>query len=153
MPYRNLEILLSKCIEGDDEARAFFYSEYASVVKKAIVFQLRKYAEGLSGKEQLAVQAFADSMEVIPRTLAESAGLDPIDKIAEMRAAHDKKQKWAGIDVFNGKIRDSWKAKVIEPLKVKSLAVNSSTEVAIMILRIDDVIQGGPQQQQMPPMG
>ncbi len=103
---------------------------------------LNKFANSLSGKEQLAVQAFATSMEVIPITLAESAGLDPIDKMAELKAAHDKGQKWAGINVFTGKIMDSWKNKVIEPLKIKTQAVRSASEVSTMILRIDDVIAG-----------
>ncbi len=103
---------------------------------------LRKYADSLSGREQLAVQAFAESMEIIPRTLAENAGIDPIDILTELKAAHDKKQKWAGIDVFTGKVVDSWKKGVIEPLKIKTQAVSSASEVAIMILRIDDVIAG-----------
>ena len=115
---------------------------------------LMKYAASVGGKEQLAVEAFAKALEVIPRTLAESAGLDTIDKMAELKAAHDRGQKWAGIDVFTGKIRDSWKANVIEPLRVKTQAISSASEAAIMILRIDDVIAGsssrGPQ---MPPGG
>jgi len=125
--------------------------------------QLRKYADSLSGREQLAVQAFADSVEVIPRTLAENAGIDPIDSLTELRAAHDKKQKWAGIDVFSGKVMDAWKKGVIEPLKIKTQAVSSAAEVAVMILRIDDVIAGsgsgkGPEMppgmpQGMPPGG
>ncbi len=118
--------------------------------------QLLKYAESLSGREQLAVKAFAQALEIIPRTLAENAGLDPIDVLTELRAAHDKKQKWAGINVFTGKIMDAWKKGVIEPLKIKTQAVSSATEVAVMILRIDDVIAGGKQggggggQSQMP---
>lgn len=115
---------------------------------------LKKFAESVGGKEQLAVEAFANALEVIPRTLSESAGLDPIDKMAELKNAHDKGQKWAGIDVFSGKVRDSWKANVIEPLRVKTQAISSASEVAIMILRIDDVIagssRGGPS---MPPGG
>lgn len=103
---------------------------------------LKKFANTLSGKEQLAVQAFATSMEIIPITLAESAGLDPIDKMAELKAAHDKGMKWAGINVFSGKVMDSWRNKVIEPLKIKTQAVKSASEVANMILRIDDVIAG-----------
>ncbi len=118
---------------------------------------LRKFANTLSGKEQLAVQAFATSMEVIPITLAESAGLDPIDKMAELKAAHDKGQKWAGINVFTGKVMDAWKNKVVEPLKIKTQAVKSASEVANMILRIDDVIAGsgskGPSGEGMPPPG
>ena len=103
---------------------------------------LRKYAEGLSGREQLAVQAFAESVEVIPRTLAENSGLDPIDILTELKSAHDKGNKSMGIDVFTGKIVDSWKQGVIEPLKIKTQAISSASEVAIMILRIDDVIAG-----------
>jgi chaperonin GroEL (HSP60 family) len=119
---------------------------------------LRKYANSLSGREQLAVQAFAEAMEVIPRTLAENAGLDPIDVLTELKSAHDKGMKWAGIDVFTGKVRDSWKQGVIEPLKIKTQATTSASEVAIMILRIDDVIAGGGPEggrgmPQMPPGG
>jgi chaperonin GroEL (HSP60 family) len=104
--------------------------------------ELRKFADSLSGREQLAVMAFADSLETIVKTLAENAGLDPIDVLTELKSAHDKKQRWAGIDVFTGKIKDSWKAGVIEPLKIKTQAVSSASEVATMILRIDDVIAG-----------
>ncbi len=104
--------------------------------------QLRKFADGMSGREQLAVLAFADAMEVIPRTLAENAGLDPIDVVTELKAAHDKNRKWAGINVFTGKVMDAWQAGVIEPLKIKTQAISSASEVAIMILRIDDVIAG-----------
>ncbi|MFH1591345.1 MAG: thermosome subunit alpha [archaeon] len=105
--------------------------------------QLRKYADSFSGREQLAVQAFADAVEIIPRTLAENAGLDPIDVLTEMKSAHDKGRKWAGIDVFSGKVIDSWRAGVLEPLKIKTQAVSSAAEVAVMILRIDDVIAAG----------
>jgi len=105
--------------------------------------ELRKFSESLEGREQLAVMAFAEAMEVIPRTLAENAGLDPIDCITELKAAHDKKQKWAGINVFTGRVMDAWKAGVIEPLKIKTQAISSAAEVAQMILRIDDVIAGG----------
>ncbi len=103
---------------------------------------LRTFANSLSGREQLAVQAFADSMEVIPRTLAENAGLDPIDVLTELKSSHDKGMKWAGINVFTGKVMDAWKEGVIEPLKIKTQAVSSASEVAVMILRIDDVIAG-----------
>lgn len=104
---------------------------------------LRKFADSLSGREQLAVLAFADAIEVIPRTLAENAGIDPIDILTELKAAHDKKQVWAGVDVFKGKVMDAWNAGVIEPLKIKTQAISSASEVAQMILRIDDVIMGG----------
>ncbi len=116
---------------------------------------LRKFADSLSGREQLAVLAFANAMEIIPRTLAENAGLDPIDVLTELKAAHDKKQVWAGVDVNTGKIMDAWKQGVLEPLKIKTQAISSASEVAQMILRIDDVIAGsanakGPP---MPPGG
>lgn len=116
--------------------------------------ELRKFSDSLSGREQLAVKAFADAMEVIPKTLAENAGLDPIDIMTEMKAAHDKGLKWAGVNVFTGKIMDAWKEGVIEPLKIKTQAVSSASEVAEMILRIDDVIAstGGSREGGAPPM-
>ncbi|TAL53327.1 MAG: thermosome subunit [Nanoarchaeota archaeon] len=112
----------------------------AGSVEIELTGQLLKFADSLSGREQLAVKAFAEALEVIPRTLAENAGLDPIDVITELKSAHDKKQKWAGIDVFTGKIMDAWKRGVIEPLRIKTQAISSASEVAMMILRIDDVI-------------
>jgi len=114
---------------------------------------LRDYANSLSGREQLAVFAFADSIEIIPRTLSENAGLDPIDMLTELKSEHDKGNKWAGIDVFSGKIVDSWKDGVIEPLKIKTQAIKSASEVAELILRIDDVIAGtsSKEEPQMPP--
>ncbi len=117
--------------------------------------KLREFANGLSGREQLAVLAFADSMEVIPITLAENAGIDPIDILTELKAKHDSGEKWAGIDVFSGKVVDSWSFGVIEPLKIKTQAVKSASEVSEMILRIDDVIAAGakPNSMQQPPMG
>ncbi len=104
---------------------------------------LRSFASSLKGREQLAVNAYADAIEVIPRTLAENAGLDPIDVLAELKTAHAKKIRWAGINVFTGKLMDAWRQGVIEPLKIKTQAISSATEVAIMILRIDDVIAAG----------
>ena len=109
---------------------------------------LSKYAQSLSGREQLAVQAFADSMQIIPRTLAENAGLDPIDVLTDLKAQHDKGSVWAGINVFTGKPMDAWKSGVIEPLKIKTQAISSASEVAVMILRIDDVISGGDSKSQ-----
>ncbi len=126
----------------------------AGAVEMEVAKGLRQYASALSGREQLAVQAFADTLEMIPRTLAENAGLDPIDVLTRLRAAHDQNQIWAGIDVFTGEVMEAWKAGVIEPLKVKTLALRSATEVAEMILRIDDVIMGGgSKRQMMPPPG
>ncbi len=104
---------------------------------------LRKFAHSLSGREQLAVLAFADALEAIPATLAENAGLDPIDMVTELKAAHDKGNVWAGLDVFTGKVVDAWKRNVIEPLKIKTQALKSASEVAELILRIDDVLAAG----------
>lgn len=117
-----------------------------------LVKELRAFANSLSGREQLAVNAFANAVEIIPRTLAENSGLDPIDVMTELKAAHDKGQKWAGINVFTGKIIDAWNEGIIEPLKIKTQATSSASEVAIMILRIDDIIAAG-KEAPMPPGG
>lgn len=103
--------------------------------------ELRKYATKVGGREQLAVEAFADAVEVIPRTLAENAGLEPIDILVQLRSAHDKEDgKNQGINIYQGKIQDSIKNGVIEPIMVKEQAIKSAAESAAMILRIDDVI-------------
>ncbi len=103
--------------------------------------ELRKYAAKVGGREQLAIEAFANALEVIPRTLAENSGLDPIDIMAELRAAHEKPDGWKyGVDVFEGKVADMWALGVIEPLAVKLQAIKAATEAAAMILRIDDII-------------
>jgi thermosome len=115
----------------------------AAATEVELAKELRRFADSLSGREQLAVRSFADSVEIIPRTLAENAGLDPIDVLTELKSAHDKSRKWAGINVFSGKVMDAWQNGVIEPLKIKTQAISSASEVAIMILRIDDVIAGG----------
>ncbi len=114
----------------------------AGAVEMELARGIRQYAQKLSGREQLAVQAFADALEIIPRTLAENAGLDPIDTLIKLRSAHDQQQKWAGINVFTGEVMDAWTEGVIEPLKIKTQALSSAAEVAEMILRIDDVILG-----------
>jgi len=128
----------------------------AGSVEIELAKHLKIYGDSLSGREQLAVNAFSKSLEVIPKTLSENAGLDPIDIITNLKSMHDKK-KWAGINVFSGKIIDAWKEGVIEPLKIKTQAIKSASEVAIMILRIDDVISGStdslpPSPNDMPPM-
>ncbi|MEM4638146.1 MAG: thermosome subunit beta [Candidatus Woesearchaeota archaeon] len=117
----------------------------AGSVEIEVSKQLREFSESLSGREQLAVKAFADSLEVIPKTLAENAGLDPIDILVSLKSAHDKKQIWAGIDVHSGKVIDAFNEGILEPLKVKTQAITSASEVATMILRIDDVIAGNNQ--------
>ena len=115
----------------------------AGAIELEVSRTLRNYANTLSGREQLAVQSFADALEVIPITLAENAGLDPIDSLTELKAAHDKGMKWAGLDAFTGKVIDAWKSGVIEPLKIKTQAIKSASEVAELILRIDDVLASG----------
>jgi len=104
---------------------------------------LRKYAETLPGREQLAVRGFAEALEVIPTTLTENAGLDPIDVLSELRAKHEKGETWAGIEVNGGKVQDMSKAGVFEPLAVKKQIIKSATEASTMILKIDDVIAAG----------
>ncbi len=105
-----------------------------------IALQLKEYAAALKGREQLAVEKFAQALEVIPKTLAENAGLDPINMLAELRNQHESGTKDGGLNVFAGKVENMWENGVIEPLRVKTQAINSATEAAIMILRIDDVL-------------
>jgi thermosome len=106
--------------------------------------RLREHAPTVGGREQLAIEAFADALEVIPRTLAENAGLDGIDVIIDLRRAHKKGQKKHGINVFTGKVEDMTKQGVVEPLRVGTQCIASATEAATMILRIDDVIRSKP---------
>jgi chaperonin GroEL (HSP60 family) len=105
--------------------------------------KLKEYADTLPGREQLAVQQFAEAMEAVPLTLGENAGLDPIDIISELRARHEKGETWAGVDVHEGKVSDMKKLEVYEPLAVKKQIIKSATEAASMILKIDDVIASG----------
>jgi len=103
--------------------------------------QLREYATNVGGREQLAIEAFADAMESIPLALAENAGLDPIDIMVELRAKHeDPNNRWYGVDVFSGHVKDMKSLNILEPLRVKTQVVKSATEAASIILRIDDVI-------------
>ncbi|MCJ7570455.1 MAG: thermosome subunit, partial [Candidatus Thermoplasmatota archaeon] len=124
----------------------------------AIAMALRDYATTVGGREQMAIEAFANAMEVIPKTLSENAGLDPIDMMLEIRSAHKKGNKYAGVNVFTGKIEDMIKNNVIEPLRVSKQEIEASSEAATMILRIDDVIAsrgggGGGAPGGMPPGG
>jgi thermosome len=118
----------------------------------AIAMALRDFAPTVGGREQMAIEAFANAIEVIPKTLSENAGLDPIDMMLEVRREHKKGHRNAGVDVLNGKVGDMLKCKVIEPLKVSLHEIQAASEAATMILRIDDVIasRGGGQ---MPPGG
>jgi len=111
-----------------------------------LAMKLREYAASIGGREQIAIDAFASAMEVIPTALSENAGLDPIDILIEMRKAHKAGKKNAGVNVYTGKIVDMIDEDVLEPLRVGKQAINSATDAAVMILRIDDVIasKGGP---------
>ena len=115
----------------------------AGAIEIELAKRLRDFANSLGGREQLAVEEFASALEFIPITLAENAGLDPIDILTELRARHGKGEINAGINLLAGKIEDSIQAGIIEPIKIKQQAIASATEVAIMILRIDDVIAAG----------
>jgi thermosome len=113
-------------------------------VEIEVAQRIRKWAKTLKGKEQLAALRFADAVEAIPVTLAENAGLDPVDILVELKARHDKGEKWAGVDVIQGKVSNTWELGIIEPLVVKKQIIKSATEATIMILRIDDVIAAAP---------
>ncbi len=118
-----------------------------------IAVTLRDYAPSVGGREQIAIEAFADAMEIVPRTLAENAGIDPIDTLIELRKAHKAKNKYAGINVFTGKVSDMKKEKVLEPIRVGTQAIASATDAAVMILRIDDVIAAKSRPPEMPKGG
>ena len=105
-----------------------------------IALGLRDFASTIGGREQIAIEAFADAIEVVPRTLAENAGLDPIDTLIEIRKQHKRGNRHAGINVYTGKVMDMRKENVLEPMRVGSQAISSATDAAVMIIRIDDVI-------------
>ena len=109
-------------------------------VLAALSRDLRTYAETVGGREQMAIEAFASALEIIPRTLAENAGLDPVTTLIELRKAHADGHSHAGINVYEGGVVDMKEANVVEPMRVVEQAIQSATETAIMILRIDDVI-------------
>ena len=117
--------------------------------------QLKDWADNFDGREQLAIKKYAEALEIIPLTVAENAGMDPIDTMATLRAKQNQGQKWTGIDAKNTKIADMMTINVVEPIAVKEQIIKSATEAACMILRIDDVIavSGGPGAGGMPPMG
>jgi archaeal chaperonin len=105
--------------------------------------RLRQFGQTLSGREQLAIEEFASALEFIPVTLAENAGMDPIDVLTELKSRHESGDKNAGLNLFSNKIENALEARILEPYKIKSQAINSASEVATMILRIDDVIASG----------
>ncbi|MEM0498954.1 MAG: thermosome subunit beta [Methanothrix sp.] len=130
----------------------------------AVSIRLRQYAASLKGREQLAVEKFAEAIEVVPKTLAENAGFNPIDKMVALRSKHEKFGSTYGLNAYTGEIVDMWDIGVVEPLRVKVQAIYSATDAANLILRIDDVIaakkkeegeekEGQMQQGGMPGMG
>ncbi len=138
-------LCVSKTVVEDGKVVAGGGAPEIEIAKK-----LREYAETLSGREQLAVNQFAEAMEVVPRTLAENAGLDPIDILVELRAKHEKDGVTYGIDVFSGKVADMAELDVWEPALVKKQAIKSATEAAALILRIDDVIAASAMKSETP---
>ena len=105
--------------------------------------QLRKFSQTLGGREQLAIEEFSSALESIPTTLAENAGLDPIDILTELKSRHDNENKNIGLNLLSNRIENTIESGIIEPLRIKTQAINSASEVAMMILRIDDVIASG----------
>lgn len=121
------------------ESGSYVYG--GGAIEESIAKELRDYANEVGGREQLAIQAFADALEVIPKTLADSAGMDPIDTIVQLRNKQRSKDgKVYGINVFKGAIDDMDKQGVLEPTKIKLQAIKSATEASVQILRIDDMI-------------
>ncbi len=119
-----------------------------------VAVQLRKFAKTIGGREQLAIEAFAEVLEVIPKTLAETAGMDSIDTLVALRSKHQGKEgRYVGVDVYRAKLDNMKAKKVIEPLSVKTQAVTSASEVAEMLLRIDDIIAGSSKAHAGPPPG
>jgi archaeal chaperonin len=118
-----------------------------------VASKLREWTSTLIGREQLAAEKFAEALEVIPLTLAENAGMDPIDTATDLRAKQSKGAKWMGIDARSAKITDMSKMDIFEPLSVKEQIIKSATEAASMILRIDDVIASSKSSGGMPPGG
>jgi len=114
---------------------------------------VRSVAIGQPGRGQLALEKFADAIEVIPTTLAENAGLDPIDILSEIKARHEKGEIWVGVDVLGGGVKDMQKIEVLEPLAVKKQIIKSATEAATMLLKIDDVIAAAKMKEPKPPSG
>ncbi len=123
-------------------------------VEAELAKRLRDYATKVGGREQLAIEAFAETLEMVPKTLAENAGFDPIDIMVALRSAHEKKDGLSqGVDVMKGGVKDMKKQGVIEPLRVKEQAIRSATEAASMILRVDDVIASAKPPPAPPPRG
>ncbi|MCD5424985.1 MAG: TCP-1/cpn60 chaperonin family protein [Methanosarcinaceae archaeon] len=120
-----------------------------------LALRLREFATTVSGRKQLAINKFSEAIEIVPKTLAENSGLDSIDTLVELRSNHETGNKNMGLNVFTSDVVDMLELNVIEPLRIKTQAINTGSEAAIMILKIDDVVasKGGPSGGGMPPMG
>ena len=112
-------------------------------IETELASRLRDYADSVEGREQLAVEAFADAVELVPRVLSENAGLDPIDSLVDLRAEHESGNARAGLNVHSGEIEDTFEAGVVEPAHAKEQALSSATEAANLVLKIDDIISAG----------
>ncbi|WP_435347891.1 thermosome subunit beta [Haloarchaeobius sp. HRN-SO-5] len=112
-------------------------------IEVEVASRLRDFADSVEGREQLAVEAFADSLELVPRVLAENAGLDSIDTLVDLRAAHEGGDERAGLNVFSGDVEDTFEAGIVEPAHAKEQALTSATEAANLVLKIDDIISAG----------
>jgi len=112
----------------------------AAAIDTELYLGLRAYAATVGGRIQLAIEGFANIFEAIPNTLAENAGLDPIDIIVDLKSAHSNGEKHAGINVFTGKIQNMYEDGVIEPMRVKRQAIQSAAETAALLIRVDDMM-------------
>lgn len=118
-------------------------------VETELQMRIRDYAATVGGRVQLAIEAFANAFEVIPRTLAENSGFDPIDMVVALRKAHADGEKYAGIDVYTGEVVDMYESGVIEPERVKIQAIKSATETATLLTRVDDMMVTQPRKNPM----
>ncbi|GGL48742.1 thermosome subunit beta [Halocalculus aciditolerans] len=112
-------------------------------VEVEVADRLRSHADSVSGREQLAVEAFADALELVPRVLAENAGLDPIDILVDLRSEHESGNETVGLNVFTDSLEDTYEAGIVEPAHAKEQALSSATEAANLVLKIDDIISAG----------
>ncbi|MBN1159679.1 MAG: TCP-1/cpn60 chaperonin family protein [Candidatus Diapherotrites archaeon] len=125
----------------------------AGAIQIDLSLDLKKFAKGVGGREQLAIESFANALEIIPRTLAETAGMDAIDTLVDLRAKHEKGSRTAGVNVFTRKTADMRKEKVIEPARITKQVITGASDAAELILRIDDIIAGGSSKGHPPDMG
>ena len=116
------------------------YTIGGASVETELALRLREYAQTVGGRVPLAIEGYAKAFEIIPKTLAENSGFDTVDKVIDLRQAHATGNKYAGLDVFTGKVVDMKEAGVVEPKRVKRQAIQSSSETSIILIRIDDMM-------------